>query len=98
MENHRQLILDVASAKGLNSAFVEFSSRIASSPRKRSRTNGYNSFTPQGAMTATNESYKTQIQEWKKVKLFPYFLELGFTKEEISSAWKTSLFMNGRAR
>jgi hypothetical protein len=98
MENHRQSILDVASTRGINSAFLEFSARIATSPKKRNRTNVYNSFTPQGAMTTKNDSYRTQIQEWKKYKLFPYFLELGFTKEEISSAWKTSLFMNGRSR
>jgi len=98
MENHRQYIIEVASVKGLNSAFIEFSSKVFPSPKKRNRTNKYNSYTPQGSMTAKNESYKTQIQEWKKSKLFPYFLELGFKKEEISFAWKNSLFMNGKAR
>jgi len=98
MEEHRKAILDTSFTKGLSNAFVEFSSRISPSPKKRNRTNGYNSFTPQGAMTTKNDSYKSQIQEWKKTKLFPYFLELGFTKEEISSAWKISSFNNGKAR
>jgi len=93
MENHRQSILDTSSTKGLPTSFVEFSSRISPSPKKRNRTNGRNNYTPQGMMTTKNDSYKNQIQVWKKTKLFPYFLELGFSKEEISSAWKISSFM-----
>jgi len=98
MENHRQAILESADKIGLSTAFVEFSARVSPSPKKSKRTNGRNNYTPQGMMTTKNDSYKSQIQEWKKTKLFPYFLELGFTKEEISSAWKTSSFMNGRVR
>ena len=98
MENHEEKIRNSAVNRNLQTAFVEYSSRICLAPKKRIRTNGYNKFIPQGHMTAKNESYKKEIQVWKKTKLFPYFLELGFTKEEISSAWKNSIFNNGRTR
>lgn len=96
MENHRQSIIEAVSNKSLANAFVEFSSRISIAPGKRTRVNGYNNHTPIGSMTRPNPNYNVQLTEWKKSKLFPYFLELGFLSSELSDAWKVFKSFPGR--
>jgi SOS response regulatory protein OraA/RecX len=51
-----------------------------------------NTYTPVGQVTVPNPDYNKELTEWKKTKLFPFFLERGFSKEELNEAWKVSVF------
>jgi SOS response regulatory protein OraA/RecX len=51
-----------------------------------------NTYTPAGQVTVHNSNYNKELTEWKKTKLFPFFLEHGFSKEELNEAWKESVF------
>jgi SOS response regulatory protein OraA/RecX len=51
-----------------------------------------NTYTPAGQVTVPNTNYNKELTEWKKTKLFPFFLERGFSKEELNEAWKVSVF------
>jgi hypothetical protein len=53
---------------------------------------GYNIYTPKGQMTVTNTNYRKELTAWKNNKLFPFFLEHGYTKEQIVDAYNKSIF------
>lgn len=84
----RAEIMSVANEKGLLMAVREYASWVSRAPGKRTRTNGYNSYTPQGQMSVPNPNWRKQLTVWKNEKLFPYFLGLGFTKIQINEAYK----------
>ena len=92
METPSEKILKVVSEEGLPKAMGYFSAFINSSPKKKIPTNGYNTYTPKGQMVVHNPDFKSQLVEWKTNKLFPFFLELGFSKGELNEAWKVSIF------
>jgi hypothetical protein len=77
-----------------NKSVIEFSSRINKAPCKKIRINGYNNYTPQGQCYVKNQSYSKELTVWKNKKLTPYFLSIGFSKKEITEAFKE--FKNGQ--
>jgi hypothetical protein len=77
---------------GLPRAMGYYSLLIAPAPKPRLVTNGYNKYTPQGQMTVPNTNYRKELTVWKKTKLFPFFLEHGYTKEQITDAYNKSIF------
>jgi hypothetical protein len=92
METQSEMILRVVSEEGLPKAMGYFSAFVNSSPKKKIRTNVYNTYTPKGQGMTHNPNYKSQLVEWKNTKLFPFFLGLGFNKTELNEAWKVSVF------
>jgi hypothetical protein len=52
----------------------------------------YNKYTPQGQMTVTNTNYRKELTTWKNNKLFPFFIEHGYTKEQLVDAYNKSIF------
>lgn len=89
MEHIKLEIIKAAEEKSLAHAFLIYASYF-NCPKERHQTNGYNTYTPKGHMTVKNENFKKEIVEWKSKKLFPYFLELGFSKKDLAEAWKES--------
>jgi hypothetical protein len=86
---HREVILNAGKRVSLMRAIAEYSSRIAQAPQSRLRIpNVGNRFTPVGGMHQKNPEFGKQLLQWKVSKLFPYLLELGFTKAEISEGYK----------
>jgi hypothetical protein len=77
---------------GLPRAMGYYSLLVSPAPKPRLVTNGYNKYTPQGSMTVPNTNYRKELTVWKKTKLFPFFLEHGYTKEQIVDAYNKSIF------
>jgi hypothetical protein len=92
METPSEKILKFVSEEGLPRGLDYYSTFINSSPKKKIRSNGYNTYTPKGSMMVHNPDYKSQLVVWKTTKLFPFFLGLGFSKTELNEAWKVSIF------
>jgi len=91
-ENCINKVLSMVEEEGLHKAMGYYSLLIAPAPKPRLRTNGYNKYTPQGQMTVPNTNYRKELTVWKKTKLFPFFLEHGYTKEQITEAYNKSIF------
>ena len=92
MDSPSEKILKVVSEEGLPKALHYYSTFINSAPKKKVASNGYNTYTPKGSMMVHNPNFKSQLVVWKTTKLFPFFLELGFSKTELNEAWKVSIF------
>jgi hypothetical protein len=88
METRIEWILTAVKERSLFHAFHEYSSLICSAPQIRLRTNVYNKYTPIGHATVKNPNYNAEITKWKREKLFPWFIEQGFDKKDLSDAWK----------
>jgi hypothetical protein len=89
MENKERIISNAIEAKGLAYGFLVFNAVICPSPKKKIYINMYNRY---GQLSKIDPNYRAKIQMWKKTNLFPYFSQLGFSKSELSSAWKESVF------
>jgi hypothetical protein len=91
MDYSFEKISSVANEEGLAKAFIYYSSFINPSPKKYYPRKGM--YSKQNAqLRSKNLNYNTQLTEWKKSKLFPFFLELGFSRTELNEAWKVSVF------
>ena len=64
-----------------------FSNAVSPAPKKKLSSNAYNTYTPKGQGTTPNEDYKSQMMEWKKKHVYPYFLAFGLQKADIDKAW-----------
>jgi hypothetical protein len=91
-ENCINKVLNIVAEEGLHRGMAHYSLLIAPAPKPRIRTNGYNKYTPQGSMTVPNTNYRKELTAWKKNKLFPFFIEQGFTKEQLVDAYNKSIF------
>jgi hypothetical protein len=92
MGDRIEKVLGIAVEEGLPRAMGYYSLLISPAPKPRIRTNGYNKYTPQGSMTVPNTNYRKELTVWKKTMLFPFFLEHGYTKEQITDAYNKSIF------
>ena len=91
-ENSINKVLDIAAVEGLPRALGYYSLLISPAPKPRLVTNGYNKYTPQGQLTVPNTNYRKELTAWKKNKLFPFFIEQGYTKEQLTEAYNKSIF------
>ena len=91
-ENCINKVLSMVVELGLPRAMGYYSLLVSPAPKPRLVTNGYNKYTPQGSMTVPNTNYRKELTVWKKTKLFPFFLEHGYTKEQIVDAYNKSIF------
>ena len=92
MDDRIEKVLGIAVELGLPRAMGYYSLLIAPAPKPRIRTNGYNKYTPQGQMMVPNTNYRKELTVWKKTILYPFFLEHGYTKEQIVDAFNKSIF------
>lgn len=92
MEYRIEKVLNIAMEVGLTSAMGYYSLLINPAPKPRLRTNVYNTYTPKGQGTVWNNNYRKELTVWKKTKLFPFFLQHGYTKEQITEAYNKSVF------
>ena len=92
MDDRIEKVLGIAVELGLPRAMGYYSLLINPAPKPRIRTNGYNKYTPQGQMTVPNTNYRKELTVWKKTMLYPFFLEHGYTKEQITDAYNKSIF------
>jgi hypothetical protein len=82
-------VLMIVTEEGLRKAMMYYSSLISPAPKERIQINAYNKY---GWISEVNKSYAKELTVWKNTKLFPFFLERGFSKEELNEAWKNSIF------
>ena len=92
MDDRIEKVLGIAVEEGLPHAMGYYSLLIAPAPKPRIRTNGYNKYTPQGQMMVPNTNYRKELTVWKKTMLYPFFLEHGYTMEQITDAYNKSIF------
>jgi len=92
MDDRIEKVLGIAVEEGLPRAMGYYSLLIAPAPKPRIKTSGYNKYTPQGQMMVPNVNYNKELTVWKKTKLYPFFLEHGYTKEQITDAYNKSIF------
>ena len=92
MEYRIEKVLGIAVEEGLSRAMGYYSSLISSAPKQRISANVYNTYTPKGQGTVWNNNYRKELTVWKKTKLFPFFLQHGYTKEQITEAYNKSVF------
>ena len=92
MDDRIEKVLGIAVEEGLPRAMGYYSLLINPAPKPRIRTNGYNKYTPQGQMTVPNTNYRKELTVWKKTMLYPFFLEHGYTMEQITDAYNKSIF------
>ena len=92
MDDRIEKVLGIAVEEGLPRAMGYYSLLIAPAPKPRIRTNGYNKYTPQGQMMVPNTNYNKELTVWKKTMLYPFFLEHGYTMEQITDAYNKSIF------
>jgi hypothetical protein len=85
-------VLTEAKEAGLHRGMLYYGSFICGAPGHRLRTRMGNTHTPAGHVTVPNPNYNKELTEWKKTKLFPFFLEHGFGREELNEAWKKSVW------
>jgi hypothetical protein len=89
----KEKTLAVAQEEGLHKAMQHYSTFVSSAPKPRIKTSGYNTYTPQGQMTVPNTNYRKEMTVWKNTKLFPFFMENGYTKEQLTDAFNKSVFV-----
>ena len=87
MNDRINKVLDIVAEEGLYKGVIYYSSLIAPAPKPRLRTNVYNIYTPIGTGTVVNNNYNKEMTVWKKEKLLPFFIQHGFTKEQITEAY-----------
>jgi len=92
MTDRIEKVLDIAAVEGLSRALGYYSLLLYPAPKPRIRTNMGNKYTPAGQVTVTNTNYRKELTAWKKNKLFPFFIEQGFTKEQLTEAYNKSIF------
>ena len=92
MNDRIEKVLGIAVEEGLPRAMGYYSLLVDPAPKPRLRTNAYNTYTPKGQGTVYNTNYNKELTVWKKTKLFPFFLEQGYTKEQITEAYNKSIF------
>ena len=92
MDDRIEKVLGIAVELGLPRAMGYYSLLISPAPKPRIRTNGYNKYTPQGQMMVPNTNYRKELTVWKKSMLYPFFLEHGYTMEQITDAFNKSIF------
>lgn len=92
MNDRINKVLDIVAEEGLPRALGYYSLLIDPAPKPRLRTNAYNIYTPKGQGTVVNNNYNKELTAWKKNKLFPFFIEQGFTKEQLVDAYNKSIF------
>ena len=92
MDDRIEKVLGIAVEEGLPRAMGYYSLLIAPAPKPRIRTNGYNKYTPQGQMMVPNTNSRKELTVWKKTMLYPFFLEHGYTMEQITDAYNKSIF------
>jgi len=92
MNDRIEKVLGIAVEEGLPRAMGYYSLLIDPAPKPRIRTNMGNKYTPAGQVTVPNTNYNKELTVWKKTKLFPFFLEHGYTKEQIVDAYNKSIF------
>lgn len=91
-ENCINKVLSMVVEEGLPQAMGYYSLLISPAPKPRLVTNGYNKYTTQGQMTVPNPNYRKELTVWRKTKLYPFFIEQGYTKEQIKEAYNKSIF------
>ena len=89
----KEKTLTVAKEEGLHKGMLHYSMFVSSAPKKRNRTNMGNTYTPAGQVTEPNTNYRKEMTVWKSTKLFPFFMENGYTKEQITDAFNKSVFV-----
>lgn len=83
-------VLEIAK-EDLAKAMHYYSTFIFIAPKKHYPRIGM--YSKQNAQLRTkNPNYSTQLTEWKKSKLFPFFLSNGYTTQTLNEAWKNSIF------
>jgi len=92
MGDRIEKVLGIAVELGLPRAMGYYSLLINPAPKPRIKTNGYNKYTPQGQMTVKITNYNKELTAWKKTMLYPFFLEHGYTTEQIKDAYNKSIF------
>jgi len=92
MNDRIEKVLGIAVEEGLPRAMGYYSLLIDPAPKPRIRTNMGNKYTPAGQVTVPNTNYNKELTVWKKTKLFPFFLEHGYTTEQITDAYNKSIF------
>jgi hypothetical protein len=92
MREFIEKVLSVVNEEGLSKGMLYYSSLISNAPKKRNQTNMGNAYTPVGQVTRPNPNFNKELTVWKNTKLFPFFLERGFSREELNAAWKVSIF------
>ncbi len=63
MTDRIEKVLGIAVEEGLPRALGYYSLLIAPAPKPRTRTSGYNKYTPQGQMTAVNTNYNKELND-----------------------------------
>lgn len=89
----KEKVLTIAKEEGLHRGMLYYSTLVSSAPKSRHRTNMGNTYTPAGQVTVPNPNYRKEITVWKNTKLFPFFMENGYTKEQIRDAFNKSVFV-----
>jgi len=92
MNDRIEKVLGIAVEEGLPRAMGYYSLLVDPAPKPRIRTNMGNKYTPAGQVTVPNTNYRKELTVWKKTKLYPFFLEHGYTKEQIVDAYNKSIF------
>jgi hypothetical protein len=92
MDDRIEKVLGIAVELGLPRAMGYYSLLIDPAPKPRIKTSGYNKYTPQGQMMVPNVNYNKELTVWKKTRLYPFFLEHGYTTEQITDAYNKSIF------
>ena len=92
MEYRIKQVLDMVVEEGLTRGMLYYSILISPAPKQRIKANVYNTYTPKGQGTVYNTNYNKELTVWKKNQLFPFFLQHGYTKEQITEAYNKSSF------
>jgi hypothetical protein len=91
-ENCISKVLSIVAEEGLHRGMAHYSLLLYPAPKPRIRTNMGNKYTPAGQVTVPNTNYRKELTAWKNNKLFPFFIEQGFTKEQLTEAYNKSIF------
>lgn len=83
-------VLEIAQSD-LSKAMHYYSAFISTAPKKYYPRKGM--YSKQNAqLRIKNVNYSSQLTNWKNTKLFPFFLENGYTAKTLNEAWKASIF------
>ena len=85
-------VLTEAKEAGLHRGMLYYGSFICKAPGHRLSTRMGNTHTPAGQVTVPNPNYKKELTIWRNTKLFPFFLEHGFSTIELNEAWNKSVW------